>query len=390
MPGRDTEVLVVGAGPYGLAAAVQLRRAGVATVVVGDPLSFWRRMPPGMFLRSNFGATNMIELVGPYSLDSFRSATGTAIAEPVPLETFVSYGEWVQQTAVPDVEKRTVIGIDRADGGFAAEFADGDRLIAGRVVVACGIAPFAWRPPEFAGLPSTLASHTSDYGDLSVFDGRSVALVGGGQSALESAALLREQGAGVEVLVRSSRIIWLRGHAVKQRIGRLGPILYAPTDVGPLWYSRLVSRPDIFRFVPRPAQTRIARRSIRPAGSHFLRGRLEATPITLAVQVVSAEPEDGRLRLELSDGSRRIVDHLMFGTGFRIHVARYGLLSDGLLSALATVNGYPRLGRGLESSVPGLHFLGAPAAWSVGPTMRFISGSWYASRSLAEGISVSP
>lgn len=33
---------------------------------------------------------------------------------------------------------------------------------------------------------------------------------------------------------------------------------------------------------------------------------------------------------------------------------------------------------GLESSVPGLHFLGAPAAWSFGPIMRFASGGWYA------------
>jgi hypothetical protein len=35
-----------------------------------------------------------------------------------------------------------------------------------------------------------------------------------------------------------------------------------------------------------------------------------------------------------------------------------------------------------ESSTPGLHFLGAPAAWSYGPTMRFVSGSWYASAAL--------
>jgi hypothetical protein len=47
------------------------------------------------------------------------------------------------------------------------------------------------------------------------------------------------------------------------------------------------------------------------------------------------------------------------------------------------VGGYPILGRGFESSIPGLHFLGAPAAWSFGPTMRFVSGSWYAARQLA-------
>ena len=31
----------------------------------------------------------------------------------------------------------------------------------------------------------------------------------------------------------------------------------------------------------------------------------------------------------------------------------------------------------MESSVPGLHFIGAPAAWSFGPIMRFVSGGWY-------------
>jgi hypothetical protein len=36
--------------------------------------------------------------------------------------------------------------------------------------------------------------------------------------------------------------------------------------------------------------------------------------------------------------------------------------------------------------VPGLHFLGAPAAGSVGPIMRFVSGGWYSGRALARVI----
>ena len=35
------------------------------------------------------------------------------------------------------------------------------------------------------------------------------------------------------------------------------------------------------------------------------------------------------------------------------------------------------LGPGLESSVPGLHFLGAAAAYSFGPINRFVVGTWY-------------
>ena len=46
----------------------------------------------------------------------------------------------------------------------------------------------------------------------------------------------------------------------------------------------------------------------------------------------------------------------------------------------------PRLHDGLETSVPGLHILGAPAAWSFGPLMQFVSGTQYASQSLTRYI----
>jgi len=48
--------------------------------------------------------------------------------------------------------------------------------------------------------------------------------------------------------------------------------------------------------------------------------------------------------------------------------------------------GYPVLGRGLESTIAGLYFVGAPAAWSFGPTMRFVSGSWYAAKQVADHV----
>jgi hypothetical protein len=73
----------------------------------------------------------------------------------------------------------------------------------------------------------------------------------------------------------------------------------------------------------------------------------------------------------------------MFGTGYRVDITRYRFLTDSLLRMVSRVDGYPILGRGLESSVPGLHFVGAPAARSFGPILRFVSGSWYAGRSVA-------
>jgi hypothetical protein len=380
------EVAIVGAGPHGLSSTVHLRRAGADAHAFGPPMSFWQGMPEGMTLRSNLSATAMVETVGPLSLRAYAQETGVAIESPVPLERFLAYGEWVQRRGVPDVDTRTVRTLDRAPDGFALELSDGERVTARRVVVACGIERFQYWPEGFGHLPSARVSHTGDHRDLSVFAGRRVAVVGGGQSAFECAVLMAEHGADVEVLVRSDGVVWLRHTAVKTRLGRLGPLLYAPTDVGPLWYSRLVATPDLFRRLPRDAQDKIAYRAIRPACSYVVKTRLDDVRLSLGVRVREAHDRETGLLLTLSDGTRREVDHVMLGTGYRVDVSRYPFVAPGILGGLRVARGYPLLRRGLESSIPGLHFVGAPAAWSFGPTMRFVSGSWYAGRSVARAI----
>ena len=383
----DLEVAVIGAGPHGLAATAHLRRAGVQAQLFGRPLAFWKSMPEGMVLRSNLRASHLIEPTGPLSVAEFAAASGVQLAQPVLLENFIAYGTWVQQMAVPDVDERTVKSLDRDQRAFTLKLEDGERVTARRVVLACGIEPFQSMPPGYDHLPSDRVSHTDRYRDMSIFADRRVALVGGGQSSFTCAALMRAHGAAeVEVLVRDDAVIWLRGHSVTKRLGRLGPILYAPTDVGPLWYSRLVATPALFRRLPRATQDRIAYRSIRPACSHVVRMQLGDIRISTGVEVLGADLDGDALRVSLSDGSTREVDHLMFGTGYTVDIARYAFLSEGILGELRRREGYPILRRGLESSVPGLHVLGAPAAWSFGPIMRFISGSWYGGRAVARTI----
>jgi cation diffusion facilitator CzcD-associated flavoprotein CzcO len=114
----DVDVAVIGAGPYGLSAARHLRRAGVEAHVFGQPMSFWRAMPNGMKLRSNWGATNISEPTGELSLQSYQWETGDQFAAPVPLDRFVSYGRWFQRRAVPDLDQRLVRRVSRGRTGF--------------------------------------------------------------------------------------------------------------------------------------------------------------------------------------------------------------------------------------------------------------------------------
>ena len=169
-------------------------------------------------------------------------------------------------------------------------------------------------------------------------------------------------------------------------LGKWSRLVYAPTDVGPMGLSRIVAVPDLFRRFPRALQEPMAYRAIRPAGAAWLRPRLEDVPIHVGTQVRSAEVVGDRLRVGLDDGSTRTVDHLLLGTGYRVDISRYLFLDPALAGAVQSVGGYPRLKVGMESSVSGLHFLGAPAAYSFGPIMRFVAGGWYGAESLTGAV----
>ena len=145
------DVTILGAGPYGLSAAAHLRTLkGLDVCVFGEPMSFWdRNMPAGMLLRSNWTATQIANPDGSLTLEAFKEASGNHLSQPVPLDRFIQYGQWYQQRAVPDLDRRKVCRIESDPGGFRVHLEDGETVISRRVVVAAGIGAFAWRPPEF-------------------------------------------------------------------------------------------------------------------------------------------------------------------------------------------------------------------------------------------------
>jgi hypothetical protein len=345
---------------------------------------FWKsQMPSGMLLRSSWEASNLSDPAKTLTLDAYRSQSGNHMSSPLSLEKFVDYGLWFQQQSLPDLDRRRIRSIQLDAGGFRLSLEDGETLQSRRVVIAAGIHAFAWRPPVFSELPSSLVSHTSEHSDLRRFAGKRVAVIGGGQSALESAALLHETGASVEVIIRAPQLKWLGWKHRIQSLGPISKIFYSWTDVGPAGISRIVSSPDLLKRLPRDVQTVLRKRSIRPAGASWLPARLAKVPLTTGRSVVSSVELGESIRLTLDDGGERFVDHVFLGTGYRVDVTRYDFLAADIVASLRRSENFPELGPGFESSVPGLHFLGAPAAWSYGPLMYFVSGTKYAASNLS-------
>ena len=164
---------------------------------------------------------------------------------------------------------------------------DGIRI---RYQFAAGLHGFADRPAPLGSLPAELVSHSSDHLEFTQFSGRSVLVVGAGQSALESAAFLSQAGAEVEVVVRAPSVVWLGLDPRPDSPGeQLRALMRPPTDVGGR-IGWVAAAPDLFRVVPGRFREVVTKRCLIPRAGQWLKPPLADVRFTLERRIADAEP----------------------------------------------------------------------------------------------------
>jgi thioredoxin reductase len=393
------DVAIIGAGPYGLSVAAYLRAAGVQYRHFGMPMHLWEdTMPKGMFLKSQGFASNLSDPAGTHTLEAFCQATSRPYASyglPVPLDVFVSYGHWFRSGLGLPVEELLVTDVAQRDGGFELSVSGSERVLARQVVVAIGVEHFAYVAEPLSELPAELCTHSSAHADLATFSGREVVVVGAGQSALETAALLHENGAQVQLLARRQQVAWNGTPLAPDR--PLPQRLREPeSGLGSGWATWFYSNhPELFRHLPENTRVYRARTALGPAGASWLRDRVVGQfPVLTGQTVTSAKAHDGRVRLSVtaSSGPSRELDcdHVVAATGYRTDLARLDFLSTAVRSGLRTLVGSPVVDHGYRSSVPGLYFVGTAVAPTMGPVMRFVYGTRHAAPAVARQVAAFP
>jgi thioredoxin reductase len=388
-------VCIIGAGPYGLAIAAHLRFVGIDFRIFGSPMRRWlSQMPKSMLLKSEGCASSLPDPAGRHSLAQYCHEEGLPYSEyvaPNSREVFARYAVSFQQKLVPHVEDVLVIAVSKLRDGFELCLSSGETLQSANVIVATGMDYMAHSPEELRRLPAELWSHSADHYDLSKFKGKDVAVIGGGQSGLETAAILREAGASVSLLVRAPTLAWNRIPSTARRSSyerlrrprtRLGEGLQ-------LWVYDNV--PFLFHYLPQQVRISRVKASLGPAGAWWLKDRVVGQmPVFLGHQIRAVEARGGRIALQITDHNERpkelVADHVIASTGYRFDLQNLPFFGQSLKAEIRNEKQLPQLSSNFESSVPGLYFTGIASANSFGSAMRFLVGTGYTARRISSHV----
>jgi thioredoxin reductase len=385
-------VAIVGAGPYGLSLAAHLAARNLDHRIFGTPMRFWVNVAAAgsrRFLKSYCFGTNLSTPKSGFGFADYNGPRGLETFEPCSIGNFAAYGQWFQVNNVSWVEPVDVVNVRAEGDGFVLKLANDAQLSVSSVVLATGLSGFAHTPTALSKLPPGRCTHTANVTSFESFRGQSVAVIGGGQSALEAAALLNEAGARPQLLVRDEAVLWHTQVKLERSLWRKIRSPITGLGTGPKAWA-LTKFPGGMHRLPGQWRTRFVKNHLPAEGAWWLRDRVEnVVPIHCDTAIVHAAEHGSRLALRLREGKtgneRTIeVDHVVAGSGYVVDVDRMSILEPKLRARMQRVEVAPRLNSIFESSVPGLHIIGPASAMSFGPLYRFVVGAEYTSETLAE------
>jgi cation diffusion facilitator CzcD-associated flavoprotein CzcO len=371
---RRTNLLIIGAGPFGLALATDARHRGIDHLVVGKPMEFWKRnMPAGMYLRS---CTDWhLDPNGQHTIERYLTThhQTPADVEPLSLQFYLDYTAWLQEREHIETLPAYVERLDSANSSnegcdgevrFRATLDDGTTVSAKHVAVAVGCRYFTNLPSALIErLPAGRFSHTCDLVDFSGLRGQRCLILGGRQSAFEWAALMREAGAA-EVHI---------SHRHDSPAFQAADWTWVPPLV-----DRMVEDPGWFRRLPAENQRALENRlwaEGRLKVEPWLESRVMREPVRIWPRTALARCEvlqGGEMQATLDDGTRLTVDHVVLATGYKVKVDQIPFLAKGdLLGRFAIRNGFPVLDEHMQTSVPGLFATSIMATQDFGPFFGF-------------------
>jgi thioredoxin reductase len=367
-----TEMLIIGAGPYGLAVASYAKQANISFRLMGTMLDFFENHTPRPMVMATSYETAIKDPKREMTLRRYCTLKGIPVPDAPgqsptqfpPRQLFLSYAHWWVTEMGLDADPRHVTTLNCRNGGFEAVLEDGATVQARKVVVATGMYPHRFIPPLYRErLPVEMYSHNTDAVSLEAFASKRVLVVGGGFSGVEWAIYLTEAGAEATCIYRGEWVSTEQGFAVTVFKWRD----LSETDY--LWWQRLTPE-------EREQNLHLMKIQHRNGVPPWLRGREGKVRFFPRTDVQDCQERGGHIQVTLTNGKKMEVDHIILGTGFKPDIANLAFLDRATFkSRLRPAGGFPALDEHFQSTVPGLYFSGALAIEQFGPVLWFVSGS---------------
>jgi cation diffusion facilitator CzcD-associated flavoprotein CzcO len=352
MPVTDTDTVVVGAGPAGLAVAACLRGQGVEPVLlergraVGES---WRRHYRRLRLHT---VKELSALPGlPFPRDASRYPSREQVVSY--LERYADHHGLAPRLGI-EVHRLRPVSEDDGGARWSLTTSDGDWSCR-TVVVASGYNAEPIRPtwPGEAGWSGTL-EHSSTYVTGETWRGRRVLVVGAGNSGAEIALDLCEHGATTALSLRGAQHIIPRdflGIPSQKSSVRIRRLPLPLRDAIASAISRLAFG-DLGRYGLRRPESGPITRLLRDGRVPLLDVGTVARIRSGDIRVVPGIERFDAENVVFTDGLRLPFDHVVLATGFRPGLDRWIEGVDGALDE----RGRPRPGNG--GVAPGLWVIG--------------------------------
>lgn len=355
------DVAIIGAGPYGLSLAAHLAAGKLSYRIFGTPMSSWRNhMPNRTWLKSDGFRSSLYDPDSTFTLGQYcqeRSLPYADVGVPVPVETFVAYGLEFQKRFVSRLEGTEVTSVARVADGFELTTGTGEIVRSKRVVVAAGITHFAYIPPTFGVLPQEMLTHSSAHKELSSFEGRRVAVIGAGASAVDLAGLLHEAGVDTHLIACRPAIAFHEPSVERRPIAQR--MLMPRSGLGLGWRSRLCTdAPLLFHSMPSKLRRRAVQRLLGPAPGWFAKNRFVGrvtSHLGTTMKQIGMRGNSVSLRFTQQDSSDTEFqfDHVICATGYRVNLQRLGFIDPALRQQMASADDVPILNRNFPVRCPG-------------------------------------
>jgi|GEM_PF-296592 len=374
-----TDILIIGAGPYGIALANYLHHQKKSFVVVGRFMDLWRNHTyDSMILRSDFSTSEIPHPEGRFSADNFIKQYPEFAGyrnERLPVYVYRQYLDWVEANleypVIDDFVDILEIAVDfsmhlalyletheYSDHKFCAILRRRRNellVFAKNIVVATGPGPHAIIPADIKSDLNKI--HSYETRKIEALSNKKVLVIGGGQSAAES----------IESLKEKNEVAWNTPHSPTY--------LEQPVNISPWLFETIVHSATTFHALPLFLRKFLNKLFSRPTIRPPFKSILDKTKTTTSLGEAGRDKKTGY-----------IYDAVVAATGFNYNIENLTFLSPNIRAQIHTDQDLPTLDHTFQSTCAKLYFTGGVSEPCFGAALKFIIGANFAADMISKHI----